>query len=168
MLAVYHGLMRIRQATIEDLDTIIDHRLSMFREMGHNDPRELNMIERISREYFEKAIPSDAFHAVLAEVDSSIVGGGGVVVAPWPGGANRLRPQRSWILNVYVHRQHRRRGIARTIMKTLIQWSRSQGFDCVCLHASDDGRPLYQQLGFKPTNEMRLDLNLGITAAEPN
>jgi GNAT superfamily N-acetyltransferase len=152
---------------MEDLDTIINHRLSMFREMGHNDPNELERIERVSREYFEKAIPCGAFHAVLAEVDSSVAGGGGVVVASWPGGANRLLPQRSWILNVYVHPHYRRRGIAREIMKTLIQWSRSQGFDCVCLHASDDGRPLYQRLGFKPTNEMRLDLNPGLAMEEP-
>jgi len=27
----------------------------------------------------------------------------------------------------------------------------------VVLHASDDGRPLYDKLGFTPTNEMRYD-----------
>jgi len=29
----------------------------------------------------------------------------------------------------------------------------------VSLHASDDGRKLYEELGFQPTNEMRLELN---------
>ena len=43
-------------------------------------------------------------------------------------------------------------------MRELVDWCRAQGFDCVCLHASDAGRPLYEQLGFQPTNEMRLNL----------
>ena len=30
------------------------------------------------------------------------------------------------------------------------------GITVVILHASDDGRPLYEAVGFKPTNEMRL------------
>jgi hypothetical protein len=36
-----------------------------------------------------------------------------------------------------------------------MDWSREQGFDRVVLHASDAGRPLYEKIGFKPTNEMR-------------
>jgi hypothetical protein len=31
----------------------------------------------------------------------------------------------------------------------------AQGYDRVLLHASDAGRPLYESLGFVPTNEMR-------------
>jgi GNAT superfamily N-acetyltransferase len=54
--------------------------------------------------------------------------------------------------------EYRRRGIARSIKRELIDWCRSQGFDCVCLHASDEGRLLYEQIGFQPTNEMRLNL----------
>jgi hypothetical protein len=43
-------------------------------------------------------------------------------------------------------------------MHTMIEWCRKQGLVHVTLHASDKGRPLYQSLGFVPTNEMRLDL----------
>src|SRR5579862_7987262 len=151
--------MRLRNAEVGDIDAILEHRLAMYREMGHNDPAELAMVERVSREYLQDAIPADTFHAVLAEEDGAgIVGGGGVVVVPWPGGGFRSRPRRAWILNIYVHRDWRRRGLARAIMKALIEWCRSQEFDCVCLHASREGRPLYEQLGFVATNEMRLDL----------
>ena len=43
-------------------------------------------------------------------------------------------------------------------MRTLIDWCRTEGFESVNLHASADGRPLYEQLGFEATNEMRLSL----------
>jgi hypothetical protein len=43
-------------------------------------------------------------------------------------------------------------------MLLMIQWLREQDFGSVVLHASDEGRPLYESLGFRPTNEMRLKL----------
>jgi len=151
--------MQLRTATLDDLDTILGHRLAMFREMGHDDPWELAVAERVSRAYFENAIPDGTYHGVLAETEGAgVVGGGGVVIVSWPGSGRRSRPLRPWILNVYVHPQFRRRGIAQAIMEALIGWCRLQDFDCICLHASAAGRPLYERLGFEPTNEMRLNL----------
>jgi hypothetical protein len=43
-------------------------------------------------------------------------------------------------------------------MLTLIEWCRTEGFDSISLHTTEPGRPLYEQLGFQPTNEMRLML----------
>jgi len=40
----------------------------------------------------------------------------------------------------------------------MIAWCRAQGFAGVTLHASDQGRPLYESLSFEPTTEMRLKL----------
>jgi GNAT superfamily N-acetyltransferase len=151
--------MQLRTATLGDLDTLLAHRLAMFRDMGHEDPWELANTERVSRAYFESAIPGGAYYGILAEVEGSgVVGGGGVVMAPWPGSGKRLQPRRAWILNVYVHPPFRRQGIARSVMEALIEWCRSQEFDCISLHASTEGRPLYELLGFAPTNEMRLNL----------
>jgi hypothetical protein len=41
-------------------------------------------------------------------------------------------------------------------MDEVLAWTRSKGIETVVLHASDDGRQLYESLGFLPTNEMRL------------
>ena len=60
------------------------------------------------------------------------------------------------ILNMYVERKYRRKGIARALMEAMLAWCRENGFTSVGLHASEEGRPLYEQLGFKPTNEMSL------------
>lgn len=43
-------------------------------------------------------------------------------------------------------------------MQTMIDWCRHEGFTHVSLHASADGRSLYESLGFEPSNEMRLNL----------
>jgi len=59
------------------------------------------------------------------------------------------------VVNVYTEPEWRGRGIARALMKVLMEWAAGQGADRLVLHASDAGRPLYQSLGFEPTNEMR-------------
>jgi hypothetical protein len=43
-------------------------------------------------------------------------------------------------------------------MQTIIGWCKEEGFARVTLHASDDGRALYDSLGFEVSNEMRLNL----------
>jgi hypothetical protein len=40
----------------------------------------------------------------------------------------------------------------------MIDSCRREGHAVVFLHASDEGRPLYEELGFRATNEMRLRL----------
>jgi hypothetical protein len=43
-------------------------------------------------------------------------------------------------------------------MDVMIGWSREQGYANLFLHASNEGRHLYETLGFAPTNEMVLEL----------
>jgi ribosomal protein S18 acetylase RimI-like enzyme len=62
------------------------------------------------------------------------------------------------ILNVYTAAEFRRRGLAGELMKAAMRWCRSNGVDVVVLHASPDGRRLYEAMGFAATNEMRIKL----------
>ena len=151
--------MEIREARATDIDLLLHHRREMFREMGYVDRRVLDECESVSREYFAEALREGWFRAWLAETEEGLVaGGGGVLLAPWPGGTSGGPPRRAWILNVYVEPAWRRRGIARGILLTAIQWCRAEGLPHVSLHASAEGRPLYESMGFRPTNEMRLYL----------
>lgn len=146
--------MHIRPAAADDLEIILGHRIAMFRDMGYPDAL-LNPIEQVSRSLLSHALANGGYYGVFAESDGAgVVGGGGVLIVPWPG----MQPRRAWIQNVYVVPEYRRRGIAREIMHALIDWCRAQGFDSVNLHASADGRSLYEQLGFEAANEMRLGL----------
>ena len=50
-----------------------------------------------------------------------------------------------------------RQGIARRTMQTILGWLREQGIQHITLHATEAGRPLYEQLGFVEGNEMTLN-----------
>ena len=91
--------------------------------------------------------------------DGAIAAGVGLWLMDWP--PNMVRPGR-WrgnIVNVYTRPESRRMGLARRLMETALAWCRANDISTVILHASNDGWPLYESLGFQATNEMRLVLS---------
>jgi len=58
------------------------------------------------------------------------------------------------VLNVYVEHDYRRRGVARRLMEAIMAWVPSTDIVRLVLHASAEGRPLYESMEFEPTNEM--------------
>lgn len=130
----------------------------MFSEMGGDYQSQLDAFEAASRHYFESALRDGSYYGLIGADGGNIVAGGGVVVAAWPGSPLNFDARRAWILNIYVEPPHRGRGYARHMMQALTAWCRAEGFRSVALHASEEGRPLYEKLGFRATNEMRLKL----------
>ncbi len=149
----------IRAATAADIPVLLRHRRLMWWDMGRREEAMLAGMDRAASESFAQAVADGSYQGFLA-VDGTgkVLGGGGIVISRWPGVYGQPRAERAMILNVYVEREYRRRGIARALMEKMIAWCRAHGFANVGLHASDEGRPLYEKLGFQPTNEMRLDL----------
>jgi GNAT superfamily N-acetyltransferase len=151
--------IKIRRACAEDLKHILHHRLAMFEEMGFRDAAVLDRVEAISREYFAEALQAGAYVSWMAEdSDGQVVGGGGIVIAAWPGYPGEEHAKRAWILNMYTEPRARHCGVARKLMQMMVEWCRGQGYGMVALHASAAGRALYDSIGFQPTNEMRLEL----------
>jgi len=150
----------IRRATAADAGVLARHRVAMFRDMGALDERDAQPLAAASRRYFETAIPGGQYVGWVIDVGTETVGGGGLLVhAGLPRPENVDGGEESYLLNVYVDTAHRRNGLARRLMETMLAWCREQGHARVTLHASDDGRSLYESLGFKaPGNEMRLVL----------
>lgn len=118
-----------------------------------------------ARAYFAQTIADGRYVGWVAALDDpsgEIVGGAGLQLRellPRPDGARErlVRGPQGLVLNVYTERAWRRLGVADALMRELLRWCRENGIESVVLHASDEGRPLYEKLGFTPTNEMRYD-----------
>jgi len=147
----------IREATASDVEILVHHRLGMFRDMGVPEA-EVAAMEEPARAYFGRAVPDRKYVAFLAESGGLVIAGGGIILIDWPAGRGDARDSKAMILNMYTEPEFRRRGVARILMEKMIAWCREQGYHTVSLHASDKGRPLYESLGFRPTNELRLTL----------
>ena len=148
----------IRQATADDISEILRQRRGMYEDMDYRDANALAAMLATTEPYIAKALANGSFRGWMASAEGRIVGGGAIVISPWPSHPYDGQCRRATILNVYTYPEFRRRGVARQLMHTMFEWCRKEKFSAVFLHASPDGRPLYEALGFKPTNEMKLEL----------
>jgi len=148
----------IREASLPDIPTILHHRRRMYEDMRYSDDATLARMQQVTEPYLRSAMADGSFRGWLACSGERIVAGAAVVIVPWPAHSYDLECRRATVLNVYTDPEFRRRGIARRLMRTLIDWCRQEGFARIFLHASDDGRALYESLGFEAGNEMLLKL----------
>jgi GNAT superfamily N-acetyltransferase len=149
----------MRAATTDDAAIIALQRRSMFVDMGHRDEATLDSMSRSFVPWVKTRLADGEYLAWFAITsDGSIAAGLGLWLMDWPPHMVGPGARRGNILNVYTQPQHRRRGLARMLMQTALEWCRENGIRAVILHASPEGRALYESLGFQPTNEMRLTL----------
>ena len=130
----------------------------MFLDMGF----EGNTVEEamaISETMFADAMKQDRYAGwFVKDINGAVVAGGGIVLIEFQPGPRDPSTYRPWVVNMYTERGHRGKGLARELMKIMTVWSRQQGFRNLYLHSSKEGRPIYESLGFTPTNEMGLGL----------
>jgi GNAT superfamily N-acetyltransferase len=149
----------IREAMLTDIPEILRQRRGMYVDMNYKDDATLEAMAQQTATYLAKAMGDGSFREWLACENVRVVAGGAVVISPWPAHPYDLECRRATILNVYTDPAYRRRGLAHALMQTMIDWCRRENFARVTLHASDDGRRLYESLGFEASNEMRLKLS---------
>jgi len=149
----------LRRASVEDATTIAAHRRSMFRDMGYQDDAALDAMMAKFLPWLEAKMVSGDYLAWLAVTAGDVVvAGAGLWLMDWTTHMVGSCPRRGNILNVYTEPEFRRRGIARRLMDAALDWCRGNGVDVVILHASPEGRALYESLGFQASNEMRMRL----------
>lgn len=148
---------RIRPTTLDDLETIIRHRRLMFADGGQGDPALVEAAEPTYREWLRERLANGLYQGwFMLAPDDSVVAGVGLWLIEWPTGALDLAKYRGYVFNVFTEREHRRQGHASRLMRALLEAAAAQGVHVVSLHASQDGRPVYEALGFTPVHEMRI------------
>lgn len=149
----------LRAATAEDAETLVAHRRAMFFDIGYQDRAALDGMAQRFREWVRPRLESGEYRAWLAVTpDGAVAAGAAIWLMDWPPMPFAFGSPRGNILNVYTRPESRRQGLARRLMQAILEWSRANHVEIVILHTSDEGRALYESLGFKRTREMRLEL----------
>lgn len=157
----------VRRGTAEDARVLARHRAEMWRDMGKLPDDVYPDVVRDATVFFARAVPAGQYHAWLAapaDRPDELVAGAGILLRPIIPTIRRRRgrmetstaPQ-GLVVNVFTERPWRRRGVARLLMTHVIEGARALGVSSLVLHASAEGRPLYESLGFERTWEMRFE-----------
>lgn len=152
-------LWQVRQATEADLDALVTLRRALFAEMGYRDEQVLEHVAGASAAYLVVAIPAGGFRGWVAEAQGTVVASGGLVIHPVPPTPQNTAGKEGYIMNMYTCPGWRGQGVATAILRAMLDYLRDQAIPTVSLHATPEGQHIYEQAGFRPSNEMRLQLD---------
>lgn len=141
---------RVRPATLDDAAVLVRHRIGMFADM--RVPLDKRALRASFRAWLAETMPANLYRAWLVDHNvDGIVGGGGITIIPWPPGPRYLGGRLAYVYNVYTEPPHRRRGVARLVMRTIHSWCEAHGITSVALNASASGRSMYEAMGYAVT-----------------
>ncbi len=134
----------------------------MFQDMGDVSGDAFEILRAKARARLKEWLDSGDYVGWLAtpaDQPEIVVGGAGVQlqpILPRPVNPSTVGEGRQGtVVNVFTEPEWRRRGIAGLLIKEIITWSKDEHLDRLLLHASDEGRSVYERLGFIAGNEMR-------------
>jgi GNAT superfamily N-acetyltransferase len=95
----------------------------------------------------------------IAERDEDVLGGVSVLLFDKPPLPNDSRTATGWVLNMYVRPDSRGCGVGSRLFDACAEAVGDAGARQLVLHATPDGRRLYERRGFAPSPAwMELDL----------
>jgi GNAT superfamily N-acetyltransferase len=154
--------LAVRRASRADLPVIVELRLAFDRELlgGDLPPDRVGPHRSQVADYLANHVESDVYRLFVAEEGGRVVGMGGLVVVDRPPHPRSRRSGEGFIVNVYTLPRARGRGVGRAIMDALVAEGRRLRLRRVYLRTSDEGRSLYESMGFRdPGNYLSLDLD---------
>lgn len=141
----------IRLATIGDVAALTRLRLALFVEGGElgsadDDPE---LAGQTADAFAHSLMQQNMLHWVC-DTQGDVIAAASLALLtrlPYPGNS---AGREGYLHNVYVEPTHRRCGIARTLVQTILHNTSALGVGRVWMHASPMGAQLYRELGFAP------------------
>jgi len=144
--------MFIRKATTDDINDLIQLRIEYLTEhFGTLDDRQLSQIRLQLDSYFKAHLQRD-FIAYIAQDSGQSIASAFLVIQERPANPRFLTGQTGLLLNVYTRDKYRRQGIAKQLLIKVIDEARTLSLSYIELTTTEDGKHLYNSLGFIPNN----------------
>lgn len=140
-------------ATLADLPRVVEMKLAMFADVGRSALLPPG-IEKVIRAEYQDLYAKDLAWHFLARTNEGIVACVGAFLKSDLPFRYFDPPQYGFIGDVFTEPAYRGRGLATALNQEAIRWLRGKGVAMVRLLASEAGRPIYEKLGFRPSDEM--------------
>lgn len=142
--------IKIRQATIQDIDLLMQWRMEVLHEVFAIPPEQpVAELEAENRRYYQQQLPNGGHIACFAYMGEAIAGCGGMCLYPEMPSPDNPNGKCAYLMNIYARPQFRRHGVGDAVVRWLIGQAAQLGIAKIYLETSEDGRPLYQEIGFR-------------------
>ncbi|MCW2679429.1 MAG: hydrolase [Frankiales bacterium] len=138
----------LRRATVADAAELTRLRAHMVAAMG-GDPSIAGWAEACQVAFARRLAEPDRFAAWLVEVDGTPVSGGVGWLEEHLPSPGCFDGRRGHVASMSTDPAHRRQGYGRQVLVALMGWFASLDVPRVDLRATQDGRRLYEELGFR-------------------
>jgi GNAT superfamily N-acetyltransferase len=128
-----------------DLDVFIDLRIRQLREEGATE--KLDLVPALT-DYYHRHMADGTFVSWLALDGEKIIGTSGMSFVEKPPYFGCPSGRIGLLYSMYTDPSYRRRGIARELLKRVVEEARAYGCGSVQITASDMGVLLYTDFGF--------------------
>ena len=150
-----HNDIIIREATLTELDTLIEWRMEVLRCVfsipADTDTTELR---KANIDYYKRALADDTHIACFAEQNGKIVGCGGLCLYDEMPSPDNPTGHCAYLMNIYVRPAHQGHGTGKRIVRWLVGAALARGIKKIYLETSEAGRLLYSVLGFSDMKDM--------------
>ena len=154
-----------RKAASGDIPVLVAHRHRMFEDMAapggqHLQLARLEEMDKAYADYLEIHLAGGTVRAWVADLGGQVVGSGAISILAWPPGPGRAGERTALLHSMYTDAEYRKRGIARHIMETVVEFCQENGCKRIILggRGSEAGQVLYESVGFKPIELSQLIL----------
>lgn len=139
--------MEIRRATIKDLDILIKNRIKFVSDIGRIPSPEV--FSESTSNYFKNHIEKDDLIIWLAVDKDEIVATVELSIYEIMPTLSSMCGKTGYLLNVWTDENYRRQGLATMLLNNTIEDSKKAGVMNISLKATEQGKPVYEKLGFK-------------------
>ena len=145
-----------RKLTENDLETFINMRINQLREEGATDEMDLSPA---LMDYYQRHLANGTFVSSLALDGDKIIGTSGMSFVEKPPYFSCPTGRIGLLSSMYTNPDYRRQGIAKELLRRVVEEARAYGCGTVQITASDMGVLLYSDFGFvKNKNFMQYKL----------
>jgi GNAT superfamily N-acetyltransferase len=140
---------------MDDAPTITALRRAMFEAMGERDSARLDAMTAAFLPWVrERTARGEYLTWLMVDEGEQVVAGASLWIRDSVISPNNLSGREGWVLNVSTYPAYQRRGFARQLLETLLEWCQHNDLHALMLVATPDGRALYEALGFKARDFM--------------
>lgn len=148
-------MIQVRKATDADINALIKSRCRTMRKVcgfGENYEFSAEFMEN-TKEYFLHGDGTTALAIDDSTGTPQIVGNATLCYTNMMPTFSHPSGKRAHLMNVHVEKEFRRKGIARKMIEFLEAEAKELGVTEISLDATDDGRKLYDTMGYHANNE---------------